>query len=84
MANSLTEQEIVTLGKQCFHSGYSGAELSALCREAAMYGMEQNLNIEQIHFSHFQYACTRVHTRITTEMLNFYDRYRKQCSLTSI
>jgi transitional endoplasmic reticulum ATPase len=36
--------------------GYSGAELTLLCREAALVAMQQNINIEQVLGQTFQFS----------------------------
>ncbi|KAI0240191.1 hypothetical protein LSAT2_009118 [Lamellibrachia satsuma] len=60
---------------------YSGAEVAAVCHEAALCALTEDLNIERIHSRHFQQAVTMVTPRITAEMIDFYDTYNKQTQL---
>ncbi|WP_440059034.1 CDC48 family AAA ATPase [Thermogladius sp. 4427co] len=52
--------------------GYSGADLEALVREAALNAIKEDLNIEKIHIRHFKEALNKVKPSITQEMLKFY------------
>ncbi|KAJ3283480.1 spermatogenesis associated protein 5 [Rhizoclosmatium sp. JEL0117] len=64
--------------------GYSGAEVVSVCQEAAMYAMEEDVNIEAVSRRHFVDAIGGVTPRITKEMIDFYDRFRQQSGLRSI
>ncbi|KAL1914765.1 uncharacterized protein VTP21DRAFT_8023 [Calcarisporiella thermophila] len=63
--------------------GYSGAEVVALCQEAAMLAMEENVEAKEIRQSHFRTALSSFIRRITPEMLEFYDRFREKSGLRS-
>ncbi|KNC98972.1 AAA family ATPase, CDC48 subfamily [Spizellomyces punctatus DAOM BR117] len=64
--------------------GYSGAECVAICQEAAMGAMEENVEASEVHFRHFEKAIRSVTPRITDEMIQFYDRFRMQSGLRSV
>ncbi|KAF9929344.1 spermatogenesis associated protein 5 [Linnemannia zychae] len=64
--------------------GCSGAEVVALCQEAAMKAMEENLEIESVGMRHFQDALKAMVKRITPEMVQFYDDFRKRSGLKSV
>ena len=64
--------------------GLSGAEISALCREAALVAMEEDIHATQLKFEHFQRARQRIQPRITPEMIKFYDDYRKKSNLITV
>ncbi|KAL9654249.1 hypothetical protein ABK040_010281 [Willaertia magna] len=51
---------------------YSGAEMSALCREAAYLALHENIHAEFVEFKHFEEALQTVKPRITQDMLEFY------------
>ncbi|KAJ3026881.1 UNVERIFIED_CONTAM: spermatogenesis associated protein 5 [Siphonaria sp. JEL0065] len=61
--------------------GYSGAEVVSVCQEAAMYAMEEDVDIEFVSRRHFLQAIESVTPRITKEMIEFYDRFRLQSGL---
>ena len=47
--------------------GYSGAEVVAVCREASMNALEENIQTEQLSMTHFQKAFDKIKLRITKE-----------------
>ncbi|KAG0284370.1 spermatogenesis associated protein 5 [Linnemannia gamsii] len=64
--------------------GCSGAEVVALCQEAAMKAMEENLQIEAVARRHFERALKGMTRRITPEMISFYDDFRMRSGLKSV
>ncbi|KAG0226424.1 spermatogenesis associated protein 5 [Actinomortierella wolfii] len=64
--------------------GCSGAEVVALCQEAAMKAMEEDLNIEYVSKRHFDQALAQMTRRITPEMIQFYDDFRRKSGLKSV
>ncbi|KAF9971140.1 spermatogenesis associated protein 5 [Actinomortierella ambigua] len=64
--------------------GCSGAEVVALCQEAAMKAMEEDLNIEYVSKRHFDQALAQMTRRITPEMIQFYDDFRQKSGLKSV
>ncbi|KAG0371330.1 spermatogenesis associated protein 5 [Gamsiella multidivaricata] len=63
--------------------GCSGAEVVALCQEAAMKAMEESLEIEYVSKRHFNQALAEMTRRITPEMIQFYDDFRMRSGLKS-
>lgn len=57
--------------------GYSGAEINAVCHEAAMKALEEDLNIQQIRSDHFEAALKIVTPRITESSITLYEEYVK-------
>lgn len=55
--------------------GYSGAEVQAICQEAAMFALEDDLNVETIAWKYFDKAITNVKPRTSPELLKLYDDY---------
>lgn len=55
--------------------GYSGAEIQAICQEAAMYALEDDINIARIPLKYFDKAITAVKPRTSPELLKLYDDY---------
>ncbi|KAJ1674250.1 AAA+-type ATPase [Spiromyces aspiralis] len=61
---------------------FSGAEVVALCQEAAMAAMEEDLNAEKVEARHFEACRAKFKQRTTPEMLEFYRRFQEQCGLS--
>jgi transitional endoplasmic reticulum ATPase len=55
--------------------GYSGADLEALCREAAMEALREDLNAITVHMRHFEKALKKVRPSITQDMIKFYETW---------
>ncbi|KAF9359746.1 spermatogenesis associated protein 5 [Mortierella sp. AD094] len=64
--------------------GCSGAEVVALCQEAAMKAMEESLEIACVSKRHFEQALAGMTRRITKEMIQFYDDFRMRSGLKSV
>lgn len=60
---------------------YSGAEISAVCHEAALFAMQEDINIDKIQQRHFQKSLKVVQPRITNSLLEFYKNYEQKSSL---
>lgn len=60
--------------------GYSGAETVALCRNAAMLAMRENLTAASISHMHFVGSLSSVVPRTDKKMLAAYDKFSKGLS----
>jgi len=58
--------------------GFAGSDLEALCREAAMMALRENLNSEYVRMRHFELALMRVKPTLTPEMMKYYERWRER------
>ncbi|CAB3410768.1 unnamed protein product [Caenorhabditis bovis] len=56
--------------------GYSGAELVALCRTAAMFAMRQDMNTNFVRWSNFEQAFTAVRPRTERHLIEIYEEFR--------
>ncbi len=54
--------------------GYSGADIEALCREAALNALRENINAKEVTTKHFNKAMEKVKPSITPELVRFYER----------
>ncbi|KAI7874649.1 AAA-domain-containing protein [Lichtheimia hyalospora FSU 10163] len=61
--------------------GCSGAEAVALCQEAALIAMEEDVHIDSIKRRHFLKALGSFKRRITPEMLQFYADFQTRSGL---
>jgi len=64
--------------------GYSGSEAVAVCREAALYAMMEDPNIDKVYWSHYAFALDSVKPRLTQELLDFFTSYRESSQVQSI
>ncbi|MHA1331082.1 MAG: AAA family ATPase, partial [Candidatus Hodarchaeales archaeon] len=55
---------------------YVGADLEAICREAGMYALRENL--DYVEWRHFESALSRVHSSCTPEMMKWYENQESQ------
>ncbi len=56
---------------------FSGADLAALVREAAMAALREDINVERVEMRHFEQALTKVKPSLTDEMLKYYEEVKK-------
>ncbi|MGC9181430.1 AAA family ATPase, partial [Thermogladius sp.] len=62
--------DLYELAKQT--EGYSGADIEALVREAALIAIREDLMIDRVYMRHFNEALNKVKPSITQEMIKFY------------
>lgn len=55
--------------------GYSGAEIQAICHEAAMKALEEDLSAAVITKEHFKAALAIVTPRTPPSLINLYNSY---------
>ena len=53
---------------------YSGADIEALCREAAMLAIRENAEAKKVKRAHFEKAMETVRASITPNMMKFYEK----------
>ncbi|MHA2344281.1 MAG: CDC48 family AAA ATPase [Candidatus Hodarchaeales archaeon] len=58
--------------------GYVGADLAAICREAVMIGLRENLKIEKITMSHFLEAKSVIHPSASPKIIKEFEMLEKQ------
>jgi len=57
---------------------YSGADISALCREAAMFALRKDVNAKEVTLSDFEEAKKRIGPSITPDMEKWYKSFMQQ------
>ena len=55
--------------------GYTGADLAALVREAAMLALREDLNVKEVRMEHFEEALKKVKPSVSEEMVKYYQRW---------
>uniref|UniRef100_A0A8C9UYI0 non-chaperonin molecular chaperone ATPase n=1 Tax=Scleropages formosus TaxID=113540 RepID=A0A8C9UYI0_SCLFO len=60
---------------------YSGAEIGAVCREAALFALQDDIRAQRIAGRHFERALAAVKPRIPDSLVQLYARYRQQRGL---
>ncbi|MFT7806376.1 spermatogenesis-associated protein 5-like [Arapaima gigas] len=60
---------------------YSGAEIGAMCREAALFALQDDIRAQCIMGRHFKRALAVVKPRIPDSLIQLYSRYRQQRGL---
>jgi AAA family ATPase len=63
---------------------FSGAEMAALCREAAMIALRADADAAEVTFEQLREAAGRCRPRISADMLRFYADFQRQTRLQSI
>ncbi|XP_004941261.3 ATPase family protein 2 homolog isoform X6 [Gallus gallus] len=63
---------------------YSGAEITAVCREAALLALQEDINAKCIMGRHFRDALTVVTPRIPDSLIQFYADYQQQSGLHAL
>ena len=58
--------------------GYSGADIAALCREAALLALREDISATRVHMRHFMKALEVIRPSITADMVKFYEDWYKQ------
>lgn len=63
---------------------YSGAEITAVCREAALLALQEDIQAQYIIGRHFDQALTIVTPRIPDSLIRFYETYQQKSGLHNL
>ncbi len=58
--------------------GYVGADIEAICREAVMLALRENIDAEKVEMRHFLEALKKIKPSVNETMLNFYERFEEK------
>ncbi|XP_005370441.1 spermatogenesis-associated protein 5 isoform X2 [Microtus ochrogaster] len=63
---------------------YSGAEIIAVCKEAALLALEEDIKADRIMKKHFTQALSIVTPRIPESLMRFYEDYQEKSGIHTI
>jgi len=69
LADDVNLKELATVT-----DGYSGADIEALCREAAMLAIRKDMKAKKVEKRHFDAAMTSVRGSITADIIKFFEK----------
>ena len=64
--------------------GYVGADIEALCREAAIVALREDKKSRAVSKNHFEEALRSVRSSVTEEVVKYYDRLAEQLGQTAV
>ncbi len=62
--------------------GYVGADIEAVCREAVLLALREDMNAERIEMRHFMQAIRKIKPSITESMISFYEKFEERAKET--
>ena len=76
LASGIDIRDIITQTE-----GYSGAEITAICREAALAALQEDINAAHVKHGHFLQALQTVKPRISADLVEYYSKFQEQCGI---
>ena len=76
------EDLIIKLAKVT--EGYVGADIEAVCREAAILALRENINAKEILPKHFKQALQKVRPSVTKEVQQTYEEMQQQLTAARV
>lgn len=55
--------------------GYTGAEISLVCRESALIALQQDINCTNVEMEHYELALRKVKRRLSIETIAKYRNF---------
>ena len=56
-------------------------QLASLCREAALLALTEDIEATYVTMHHFEQALLLVRPCVSTELLDLYEKYQKDCGM---
>lgn len=63
---------------------YSGADLEALCREAALFALREDIEAKEVKMKHFEKAMEKVKPSLSKEIIKLYQRLSEEMKKSSL
>ncbi len=63
---------------------FVGGDIEALCREAGMRALREDLDVEKVSMKHFEAAQKQLHPSVTAEMLEAYKKMNSELRKTDV
>jgi len=77
LAKDVNIKKLVELTKN-----YSGADIEAVCREAAIRALRENLEAKEVKMKHFQAALKEIRPSLSEDMIKGYEGFKKAYKIT--
>jgi transitional endoplasmic reticulum ATPase len=58
--------------------GYTGADIEAVCREAGLNALRENINAKEVKKKHFSAAMKKIRPSVTPKLMEFYSKIGEQ------
>jgi len=58
--------------------GYTGADIAAMVREAALYALREDLSASRVYMRHFIHAMSKIRPTLSDDMIRFYEGWRER------
>jgi transitional endoplasmic reticulum ATPase len=58
--------------------GFSGADIDALCREAAMTALRDDINVKEVRKAHFERAIAEARGSLTDDVIKYYKKVKDE------
>ena len=58
--------------------GYTGADIEAFVREAAILSLRENMDADKVHKKHFEEALNKIKPSVTTNTIKVYKKVEEQ------
>ncbi|MGY5853303.1 MAG: AAA family ATPase, partial [Candidatus Thorarchaeota archaeon] len=63
---------------------FVGGDIEALCREAGMRALREDLDVEKVSMKHFEAAQKQLHPSVTAEMIEAYKKMNSELRKTDV
>ncbi|OYT42612.1 MAG: AAA family ATPase [Candidatus Aenigmarchaeota archaeon ex4484_224] len=58
--------------------GYTGADIEAVCREAALNAMREDINAKEVKMKHFEEALKKIKPSLSKEIVEYYQKFEER------